>query len=104
MQPTARPHEQPPIFAIHAKTFIVDSRHLYIGTFNLDPRSANLNTEVGVLIDNTGLAQQVEQGILIDMAPSNSWRAGQDKADRKAPLRKRIKMRFFKLLPLTPVL
>jgi len=104
MQPTAGTREQQPIFAIHAKTFIVDSRHLYIGTFNLDPRSANLNTEVGVLIDNAGLAQQVEQGILIDMAPSNSWRAGQDKADGEAPLRKRIKMRFFKLLPLTPVL
>lgn len=104
MQPTAAASGHQPIFAIHAKTFVVDSRMLYIGTFNLDPRSVNLNTEVGVLIDNSELAQQVEQGILLDMAPGNSWRVGQENTDAHASFGKRTKMRLYKLLPLTPVL
>ncbi|MEO7387335.1 MAG: phospholipase D-like domain-containing protein, partial [Gammaproteobacteria bacterium] len=32
---------------------MVDERAVFIGTFNLDPRSQNLNTEVGVIIHDT---------------------------------------------------
>nr|WP_320116822.1 phospholipase D family protein [uncultured Desulfuromonas sp.] len=39
--------EKAPVFAIHAKTLVIDGEKLFVGTFNLDPRSANLNTEVG---------------------------------------------------------
>jgi len=55
----AKLEKQAPIFAIHAKTLVIDGKQLYIGTFNLDPRSANLNTEVGVIIDNPELATTV---------------------------------------------
>ncbi len=34
-----------PIFGLHAKSMVVDKNITVIGTFNLDPRSANLNTE-----------------------------------------------------------
>ncbi len=93
-----------PIFAIHAKTFVIDSNVLYVGTFNLDPRSANLNTEVGVLIRNSELAQQTENNILRDMAPENSWRVKDYNANSKAKLFKRFKLFLYKLLPLEPVL
>lgn len=92
-----------PVFAIHAKTLVVDGETLYVGTFNLDPRSANLNTEVGILVRNRQLAGQVEQNILRDMHPSNSWNAT-DKPDRFAPAAKRRKMGVWKMLPLTPLL
>ena len=39
-----------PIFAIHAKSMVIDSKITAIGTFNLDPRSANLNTECVAII------------------------------------------------------
>jgi len=45
-----------PIFAIHAKSMVIDNETLFVGTFNFDPRSANLNTEVGVLLHNPALA------------------------------------------------
>lgn len=49
--------------SLHAKVFIVDNRWVFIGSFNLDPRSARLNTELGVLIDSPPLAEQLKKGI-----------------------------------------
>jgi putative cardiolipin synthase len=92
-----------PVFAIHAKTLVIDGRTLFIGTFNLDPRSSNLNTEVGVLFTDPSLAGQVERGIERDMRPENSWNAA-DNPDRFAPLSKRSRMKFWKTLPLEPLL
>lgn len=98
-----RLEKKAPVFAIHAKTMVIDGATLYVGTFNLDPRSANLNTEVGALVRNTVLAGQVERNILQDMAPENSWNAA-DNADRFAPAEKRRKLRVWKALPLEPFL
>jgi putative cardiolipin synthase len=94
----------PPIFAIHAKTMVIDSQTLFIGTFNLDPRSANLNTEIGVLIHNPQLATQVEQQIKIDMQPENSWNAKTDSPDSEASWSKRIQVFFLSFLPIEPLL
>ncbi len=41
---------------LHAKAFVVDHQKLFIGSFNFDPRSANLNSELGVIIDDAGMA------------------------------------------------
>ena len=46
--------------SLHTKALIVDDRWVYIGSMNIDPR-ANLNTEMGVLIESTNLAQQVRR-------------------------------------------
>lgn len=93
-----------PVFAIHAKSMVVDGKILFVGTFNLDPRSANLNTEVGVLIDNQQLAGQVEAAILTDMLPENSWETGRENPDHYAAWSKRLKSRFWALFPLEPLL
>jgi putative cardiolipin synthase len=45
--------------ALHAKTFAIDRQRLFIGSMNFDPRSVALNTELGVLIDEPGLAGQL---------------------------------------------
>ncbi|MRR37403.1 phospholipase D family protein, partial [bacterium] len=92
-----------PVFAIHAKTLVIDGETLFVGTFNLDPRSANLNTEVGVLVRNAGLAGEVERNIIRDMRPENSWNAADD-PDRFASWEKRNKVRLWKVLPLEPLL
>lgn len=93
-----------PVFAIHAKTMVIDGETLFVGTFNLDPRSANLNTEVGVLIRNAGLAGQVEEYIIKDMLPENSWDPRRDNPESHVSFSKRLKVFFWKLLPLTPLL
>ncbi|NCF15266.1 MAG: phospholipase D family protein, partial [Gammaproteobacteria bacterium] len=65
--------EKNPIFALHAKSMVVDDETVYIGTFNLDPRSANLNTEVGLFVDSVELARQLTASIERDIDPANSW-------------------------------
>ena len=46
--------------SLHAKAFAVDGRLAFVGSSNMDPRSAFLNTELGVLVESTGLAGQIE--------------------------------------------
>jgi len=43
--------------SLHAKTFAVDRSRVVVGSFNFDPRSARLNTEMAFVIDSPGLAQ-----------------------------------------------
>ncbi len=45
--------------SLHAKTFAVDDQKVYVGSFNFDPRSARLNTEMGFLVDSPHLAHRM---------------------------------------------
>ena len=45
--------------SLHAKTFAVDGQRAFVGSFNFDPRSARLNTELGLIIDSPRLAQAI---------------------------------------------
>lgn len=96
--------KSPPVFAIHAKSMVIDNETVFVGTFNFDPRSANLNTEVGALIKNSQLAHMVEHSILTDMLPENSWNASIHHPDRHAPMWKRLKVKFWELMPITKLL
>ena len=40
-----------PLISLRAKTFSVDCSRLFMGSFNMDPRSCHTNTEMGLLID-----------------------------------------------------
>ncbi|WP_280175595.1 phospholipase D-like domain-containing protein [Bathymodiolus platifrons methanotrophic gill symbiont] len=42
--------------SLHTKVIVVDRNTTFIGSFNLDPRSVDINTEVGLLIDSPELA------------------------------------------------
>jgi putative cardiolipin synthase len=59
--------------SLHTKALIVDGRWVYIGSMNIDPR-ANLNTEMGVLIENTVLAAQVRRQFQRSVSPELSYR------------------------------
>ncbi|MEL7451669.1 MAG: phospholipase D family protein [Pseudomonadota bacterium] len=48
---------------LHTKAFLVDNREVFIGSFNFDPRSANINTESGVIIRSPELALAFEKGV-----------------------------------------
>ena len=50
--------------ALHAKSLVFDRKSVFIGSFNLDPRSSALNTEIGVMIDSPDIAGEV--GELMD--------------------------------------
>jgi putative cardiolipin synthase len=44
---------------LHAKTFAVDQSRVFVGSFNFDPRSAKLNTEMGLVIESAKLAREL---------------------------------------------
>ena len=91
--------------SLHAKSMVVDDSRLFIGSFNLDPRSAQLNTEVGVLIDNPGLAKALSRHIETDMSSENSWAVSEDfNPDHMASWRKNMEVWFYGLLPITSLL
>jgi len=100
----AAAHQTQPVFALHAKTMVVDHRVTYIGTFNFDPRSENLNTEAGAIIYDATLSRAVEQAMAADMQPGNSWDAAREDPDSHASLGKRGKAWLWQLLPLKPLL
>ena len=50
--------------SLHAKTFMFDRRAVFIGSLNLDPRSAQLNTEIGVVAGSEPMAAALAGGIL----------------------------------------
>jgi phosphatidylserine/phosphatidylglycerophosphate/cardiolipin synthase-like enzyme len=84
---------------------VVDGRTAYIGTFNLDPRSANLNTEVGLLVDSEELASQLTASIERDIRPENSWQTTEDfNPDSEVSRRKQFRVWLNEILPLEPVL
>ncbi len=64
--------------ALHAKSLVFDRKSVFIGSFNLDPRSTALNTEIGVIIDSPEIAGQV--GELMDEggSPGSAYRVTLD--------------------------
>ena len=120
LRPDAAVHDQadtPPIVSgfvgLHSKASVVDRSRVFIGSFNLDPRSRETNTEMGVLIDSPGLGEELAQLIEDLMKPNNSWQVKLDDNDKliwvagdkvlkRQPARnfwQRVQDTFFKLFP-----
>lgn len=47
--------------SLHAKAFVIDGKYIFIGSLNLDPRSVIQNTEIGVMFEARGLAEDFSQ-------------------------------------------
>jgi putative cardiolipin synthase len=45
--------------SLHGKVFAMDKARAFVGSFNLDPRSVQINTEMGLVIDSPGLAGEI---------------------------------------------
>lgn len=58
--------------SLHAKTFGADGRSVFIGSFNMDRRSIDLNTEMGIVIDSAALAQRLDK-ILTERVPEAAY-------------------------------
>jgi putative cardiolipin synthase len=104
MQRYAELRHEAPVFALHAKTLVIDDAVTFIGTYNLDPRSENLNTEAGVVIEDAAVAAEVARNVLTDMRPENSWNAAHDDPDQFAGFVKRGMVQFWQVLPIKPLL
>lgn len=60
--------------SLHTKAATVDGRRVFVGSFNLDPRSAWLNCEMGVIVGSEALAAQLDAIIDAHTLPGASWR------------------------------
>lgn len=65
---------------LHAKTAVVDGRVIIVGSYNLDPRSQNLNTEAVCIADDEEIAREVLGSI--DEHLRNAWTVGKTRAPR----------------------
>ncbi len=64
----------PSKLGLHAKVIVFDKEKVFVGTLNLDPRSININTEVGILVHSPELARKVTEDLEVDFQTQNSWR------------------------------
>jgi putative cardiolipin synthase len=59
--------------SLHTKALAVDRTALFVGSYNLDPRSTWLNCEQGVLVENAALAAQLEAIFATQTAGTRAW-------------------------------
>jgi putative cardiolipin synthase len=60
--------------ALHTKAMVFDRETVFVGSFNIDPRSAHINTEVGLFVESPEIARQVADYMDIGALPENSYR------------------------------
>jgi putative cardiolipin synthase len=98
---------------LHSKTVVVDGERVFIGSFNFDPRSVDINTEMGVIIDSPGLGREMVEIFERDTLPENAWQVlldeegelywtNSDETVTRQPARgwwQRVQDAFFVILP-----
>lgn len=103
--------------SLHTKAFLVDGTTGFVGSFNLDPRSASINTEMGLLFACPRIAQQLRSALETQMNPEFSyalalrhgrltWREHKEgreldhSSEPEAPLRRSLPAWFISWLPI----
>jgi len=109
--------------SLHAKYMVLDQRYVFIGSANLDPRSENLNTEIGIMVDSEELAKQTRKLFERATSAENCYQLSLDKKkgniiwqtlnngkkahyrhDPGASLLKKVKVYLWSLLPIEELL
>ncbi|OTG67988.1 phospholipase [Acinetobacter sp. ANC 4470] len=91
--------------SLHAKLMVLDQKKVFIGSFNFDPRSAYLNTEIGVLLNSPNLAKAIHQTmdenlskyaykLVLDANQNINWKIKKHNGDIKTYL-KEPKMKWW---------
>jgi phosphatidylserine/phosphatidylglycerophosphate/cardiolipin synthase-like enzyme len=89
-----------PVFGLHAKSMVIDGKIAVVGSFNLDPRSANLNTECITVVRDLAMAKRLEAIMKNEILPENAWETtAHFNPDHKVSLSKRIKTRARRIVP-----
>ena len=60
--------------SLHTKAMIIDDRQVFVGSYNLDPRSTSLNTEQGILVSHPALARELEVIFEQQLVGASAWR------------------------------
>jgi len=62
---------------LHTKGILIDRQRIFVGSLNLDPRSIDINTEMGLLIDSPALAGEMTDNVL-SLIPNMAYRVRMD--------------------------
>jgi putative cardiolipin synthase len=60
--------------SMHTKAMVVDRKRVFIGSMNLDPRSYQINSEMGIVIESPDLSKKLAGIMERGISPENSWR------------------------------
>jgi putative cardiolipin synthase len=106
----------PESLTLHTKLLVIDERYLFVGSLNLDPRSIEINAEMGLLIDSVEMADEfladIESGleartykVELDEKGKLFWRAtvdGEEVVETREPLTnmwRRFLAQVYRVLP-----
>ena len=92
--------------SLHAKLMAIDEKQVFIGSFNFDPRSSYLNSEIGVLLNSPKLARGVHQTmdsnlpkyaykLVLDSKNNINWKHTKEDGSLET-LRKEPKLKWYK--------
>ena len=88
------------VYGFHSKTMVIDNKISVIGTYNFDPRSADLNTECVMIVRSAEFAKNLLKHVEVGLLPDNSWHITKDfNPDFKAGLRKKWQMFSRRIFP-----
>ncbi len=103
--------------SLHAKALTVDGRQLFVGSYNLDPRSTALNAEMGTLVRSTEMAERFNQVFNAPAFGQHAWRVewrdgeltwtdakGSQTTEPAASLWRRLQAWIAGVLPIDPLL
>jgi putative cardiolipin synthase len=100
--------------SLHTKAAVFDRHRVFVGSFNLDPRSVGLNCEQGVLVDDDELGRELQSRYEIATGGRFAWKLGRDAhggltwsddtgtvgKEPQAPFGRRMQSWFTRVLPL----
>ena len=109
--------QQPNKLTLHTKAVVIDRNTLFIGSLNLDPRSIDINTEMGVFVDSNEIAgdtaelventlSKVAYRVVLDEQGQLRWVYDHGPAhevyDREpqTSIWQRVKVGFYRMLPI----
>ncbi len=113
--PFSRDDSEEASLTLHTKAIIIDSESLFVGSLNLDPRSIELNTEIGLFIDSPEAASDYRElvyqdldrytyKVFLDENKRLRWRDEQVAetltSEPRAGIWRRFKAGFYRLLPI----
>ena len=70
------------VIGIHTKAFVIDGTQAFVGSYNLDPRSAEINSEIGLLVKSPAFAARVSRFLDEGIRPENAYRVTLDSRGR----------------------
>ena len=68
----------PDLVTLHSKATVIDRETIFIGSLNFDPRSIDINTEMGLIVDDPVLAGRILSWFASLTRPANAWRVRLD--------------------------